>query len=468
MMAAESEGATVKSAEEPGFLDRNPLVKTLLTATGVGSAFASVPLLAHEVLDMLEDRKKAKRRAHPQVSKDTIVVTLPATEKGASARDALVDFAKIHKKRRSENGSEPCVRQARNQDGTFARGYDVEVVKDAEDKGFLDMSADKAMKVFTGVSGIGLGFILTQKVYDFLKQKRLKREVAAAQKEYIDELYKDAAGRDPVAVYTPTTVGGIVSGNSDRMAESGSDALGLTGGLALLLAAASSIITKKFLDYKFKGPDDSVADNPRVQNIVVKTASGDRIAMDPVDMLAYVKMASIAMSIPGLDALPVEKDATASSTAPDYDQVVGGLFSSLGMPGDGKNQSNWNVRDMPMQDADDPTASRLQNWAYLVDPKYSDGIRAAFVSDKWTPHRVALAKHTIGKYTDAFNNSGFGKTWFGQVLSPILGYLGGGIGNLLANTNWGSRLMFDKMHGAADAAAKSITGTASALLRRRS
>lgn len=441
-----------------GFLERNPAIDTGLKATGIGAGAYATLALVREFLDAFEDRKAEKRRRTPSIGKDTIVVTLPNTVKGASAREAVLEYAKVHRKPLGDEDPKSKVRQARNADGTFARGYDVTFAKSAQDvpadKWYFGEVGDKIVDWSAGIGGLGAGWMLMQKVHDYLKQKRLKREISAAQKEYIDLLSPEKAaayvpdysgmGEAPRApnmierAVTPT--GSLREGSQDMLAAGGT--------LAVLLAAASSIITKKWMDDRFKDPE-SAQNKTKVKNIVFKSASGDPLECDAVDVLAYAKVASIAMG------LPTEKSA--QFVAPEmqrtaYDNMykdpydaVRRVFSGLGLSGE--DPLKWKYRENP----DFGTFGRHKIAWHPFTSDASEAQREAFqnafMDPKFAKQREFLAQQAINQYLDGFNNSGFGKSWFGQLLSPLLNWLGGGVARFMGNTEWGAKKIFNAMQG---------------------
>lgn len=409
-----------------GWVDKNRLADTAIQGGLVGAGSYATLALIREVLDALDDRKAEKKRRNPGINKDTIVVTLPASPKTASARDAIVEYAKIHKKKTPED-KEPQVRQARNSDGTFARGYDVTLSKSALDWG---EAGNEAVNIATGLGSIGVGWYLTQKVHDYLKQKRLKREIAAAQQEYIDLLMpkeaQDASG------YTPDMTGlkpvrAAAPANGDEQPGPATQFFGLAGGVALLLSAASTMLTKKFLDDRFKEPDAPQSAN-KVKKIVFKSASGDPLETTPVDVVAYAKAASIAFQMD----FPKELEKKAQAEDYDYGNDVSGIFGDL-------ERSGYDPSKL-MTPGEDQQAiiDRLLRWSNFIDP--TEGFQNEFMSDKYAKQREALARYAINDRLKGFNNSWFGKTWLGQGLSSVFGWLGRSI---LSNTPWGNRLLFN-------------------------
>ena len=467
------------------FLNSHPYIDTGLKATGFGAGAYATMALIREFLDMMDDRKDEKRRNKPKTDKDTIVITLPNTVKGASAREAILEYAKIRRKPPEDEDAKSEVRQARNADGTFARGFDVTLSKDAAEKrAILGMEFDLGraggigMDLASAAGGTVVGWLLMQQVHDFLKQKRLKREIAAAQKEYIDTLMPKAAETAPAFSpdYSGLTPANAAPPSPKSPLQSGAEQFtGGVFGLSLLLAMASSVITKKWLDDRFKDPQVP-KDKTKVKNIVFKTASGGPpLECDAVDVIAYAKVASIAME------LPVEKVAADGNTfmfygtpisADELDYLSGlpgineavlrtakgavpQIFNGLGMSGE--DQSKWKFDTTFGGNSQiDPAHANILRMLLRPPDGVPDSFKTLahdakeafqneFMDPKYAPQRTFIARNVIGQHLNRFNNSELGKSWVGQMLSPLLTWLGNTGADYLGNSGWGSRYMYDQM-----------------------
>jgi hypothetical protein len=457
------------------WLERNPAVSAGLGGLALGAGSYATVALIKEVLDLIEDRKKKHKLQHPGISSDTIVITTPKVpEKLASARDS---FTVDTNKGRGHGG----FKQARNEDGTFASGWeldfnacDSEEEKSASGENnsynptMLQDMGDIALGGALGIGGAGLGWYLMQKTYDYLKQKRLKREIAAAQQEYIDFLtygnekpaeVKEAQELNLKPVVQPSlaeratnAVGNFVTdkGNWSAMG-------GYAGTLAILLAAASTYLTKKFLDKKFEDTYDasSIPDDTKVKNIVFKTASAEKIAMTPVDAVAAIEFTSLIISAPGgvektaagfypYGVLPEDQREVAREYMKDprgYTTMK--MFEGLGMVGD--DPSKWKYNTSQGGELDDLRRQALN--IYENDP---DGMMKVFMDPKYQKQREFMTRNALQRW---YNGTGFGNTFVGKLLGAPINWLMGVVGNALANTKWGQRLMFNRIRNGAKAKA---------------
>ena len=223
----------MKTASLEAFLQKNPGIAAGARGTALGFGAYSVSALVNDVLEMLEDRKKDKKRRNPGVSSDTIVINIPRSkelsgvDKLGSARDSFVDVDGSEDEKSDDGTKKYTWKQSRNSDGTFASGWEFSVsnhVKDNEkcaqsadppkeqyNPQYFEGGFDKALGLSLGVTGGGLGWILADKVHDFIKKKRLKREIAAAQKEYIDFMLGNNDGSKEVRAEAVKTAANPVS-----------------------------------------------------------------------------------------------------------------------------------------------------------------------------------------------------------------------------------------------------------------
>lgn len=502
-----------------GALEKNPGIQTGLRGAALGAGAYSVVALVKEVEDMLKDRKKRKDRENPKISDKTIVLTVPGA-KVASARDSfIVDGDDVEEDETEENKMK--LRQARNKDGTFASGWefspqnngykcagagDEKPPREPYQPGFFEGAGDTALGIALGVGGVGLGWHGVEKLHDYLRKKRLKREIAAAQQEYIDFLMDDAgltsktAEEVDLADIKPekgpgvaktvadgirTVVPGTGSGNDTVDAAQGT--LGAVGGLSLLIMAASSYITKKFLDKKFNDAYNAktLDDSPKVDNIVVKTAEAGSIKMTPVDALAFVKFASILIEadsdwneyenasnqveknasmekdavLPLLPLIALGLGGTALVGGAGYagyrrspraarkwsenakpHEIIDTTFNSIGMSGD--DPSKWTYDPSNKRELTEQQMKQLRAAAPGIRGR-RDELLKEFMSDRYRPQREYLAQKTIDDWYDRnIRSIDFLHNNFGQWLKPIVSWFG----NMFANTGWGKTRMFNTMY----------------------
>jgi hypothetical protein len=461
------------------FVERNPYISTGARGAALGAGTFAAVAAVKEVMDMIEDRKKKKKAKKPSLSSDTIVITLPdkSDEKTASARDLVLEEAKKH----TTKPTDGAWRQARNSDGTFASGWELDLCGDEGDEKtaqakekynppWYQEGLDVGLGGASAVLGAGLGWYVAQRTYDYLKKKRLKREIEAAQKEYIDFLTneKTAAieGSYNRGFFHRLGSGAIEYGPFDKegLQTWGKYSTGAVTSTAILLALASTYLTKKFLDQKFNDLDTktTINDVPKVNNIVFKTASAEEIPLTPADALAMVKFAEIMLEA---DSILMEKEAGFGGMMFDYavnnpDARVGnpdtlremaleGLFSGMGMGGDDPKKWTYNGN----VDKNNLSAEQLRDLrnVHTLFNEDNDAAMKLFLSEKYKAQRENMARQYLNNW---YGNSWLGKTFgtdtgFGRLMQALLGWFG----NYYANSEWGGKNMYNRMMSRIDNAA---------------
>lgn len=479
-----SQAAKDTKRDTKQWLHDHPATQAGLRGAAIGAGAYSTLAIVRDILDAANDRKKKKKMRNPGISSDTLVITVPS--KKASARDDIVRFAGGA----GDDCDEGELSQARNPDGTYASGWDMtfrkrrrdcDSVKQADsgseeaeatlnDYGYWDTIGNRALGGFTTIGGLGIGWVAAQRLHDMLKQKRLKREIAAAQKEYIDILglsvdeKKAEAGDDQpqgspfdqVAPGMPPTLGtrvrNTLSGISDGIGGFTGDAkdmsanlLGIAGTTGLLIIAASTYLTKKFMDKKFNEgyTATSIHDRPKVNNIVFKTASGREIGMDPVDLLATVKFASMLMTIePTSDS--VEKKAAAPVGGINYGSYIDAILNHAGIDPEA-DPSNISFGDKNLENLvseNKGLMSALYN-GLSSSPDTLEGLIEAFQDNKYRNLRSAIARNTIKNW---YENTSFNNSALGKYIRRPMGYILGMLSDLLSGTRVGSRIMGRQMY----------------------
>ena len=466
-------------SNEVTFLDKNPGIVTGMKGMALGAGTMATIALVKEVLDSLKERKRMEKLRNPGVASDTIVLTLPGksdNSKLASARDSFVD---LQDEEDEENTTK--WRQARNADGTFASGWElssnINKTAQAYNPTYLEGAQDKSLGFALGIGGAGLGFYLAHKVYDYLRNRRIKREIAAAQKEYADFLSKTAE-TVPVEQNKPTLLGragdaavdaASWTADTKNLEKGTQNFLGVAGGVALLVAAASTYLTKKFLDKKFsEGNNKRLVKKPIVNNVVFKTAGADPVVMNPVDALGFVKFASMVMSgkypiVHGtektaagkswlgqaLDKIPSRDQLRAANELWDEEQFKNHTirpaqalrmqFRAMGTPV-GSDPSTWHMNYVEprgyMPGRSEAAANLWEDISYRPE-QYAK----AWMGDEFNAQREYFANNFLQNWYGRNLKGTFIGNMFGQPIQWLLRALG----RAFTSTDWGKKMMFQKM-----------------------
>ena len=445
--------------KEPSLIERNPALGAVGRGFGAGAGVASIVALVREFLDTFDERKRLAKLKNPGVASDTVVLTVPKAEerdrdlyKLSSAYDSMIDAF-------LEDGSktkELRTTQARNEDGTFASGTTVcdSGEKDAESGSgynptYLEGVGDTALGFAGGAVAAGTGYYLVSRVYDYIRKKRLQREVAAAQHEYIDSLSKAGS-------YThPTLAGRLVSGVGDAMSsgekieEGSKQALGVAGGLALLVWAASSALTKKYMDKQFRESTGLNDPQPEVKKVIVKGAS-QTFEMSPIDALACTVFMAECFREPEMTKsagwLQSVKGLASNDPYTQFDTVFAGMGMdprvkqdkwTYGLPsaaGESEGGIGRFVSGLGDSIARATIAAGIQN--------NRDAYMKAIMDDRYAPQRERMTAKYVN---DWYGNSAFGKSQLGQWLQKPFSWLSGMFGRMAGTTEWGKKLFADRL-----------------------
>lgn len=393
---------------------------------GYGIAAGSAVELARFIVGAIDDYKAQKKRTHPKIDRNTIVLTLPKkpvaelSEKASSARDQFDDDkASRGKDVKIENTSRDTL-------GRFTPGWlskkaqswpwwllagagatatvgNMDPAKEAIKKApgeFMDHTGT----ILGGVAGLSLGYVLARKIAQKIEEKRLEREIAAAQKEYIGILQNKAASYDILPVLPAEKKADSIMGDSGQPFESshgnpswtgralasGAKALvdavadkdnavnkaihdaveplapatakgieygtwAFSAGTAATILTALSIayVTKKMLDKKYGNPNSKKDVVPRNTRVLFKTSSAEEpFEISPATAICALSCIKAAME----HESKFEKEA---QQATGVKPATGGR--SNGRPA---RSNNWSLTGgkMPVGTSlDDYMADRLSN-----------------------------------------------------------------------------------------------------------
>ena len=293
------------------------------TATAAGVLFVLKELL-NAYSDHKEDKKRQKK---DDVSEDTMIVRVPSSEaknKLASALDAL--------------DAEVAARLVRPRDlrGRFAQNCtgscteeEVTPIKPAPTPAEKNAGISRAVNYAGEDIGTLAGTLTTyaslSKLYSWIERQRLKREIAAAQQEYIDLAgLKKKSSAPPEGVseevmdflfddIAPSTTeksaapahGGTIWRDAPRAVAALTQGTDMTAGLGLAtlltIAGLSAYTTRKVLHAKLD-PREDQPESPRINHIVLKAASGERREISREELASLVKKAADEVSsLPDID-----------------------------------------------------------------------------------------------------------------------------------------------------------------------
>lgn len=246
-----------------------------------GAAIGAGVMSAITLLRMLAAQKRdAKQTKLPsETNNDTIVLTLPKT--AAAVEEDCGGTKTVKEVPHTKNWGMMVKRmQMRRGDGTIGQ-------KVAAVVGWPTMTAS----VLGAAAGSVGGAMLIDKIYAMHRELKLKRELEQAKQEYLDMLGggapKTAAAADILNVFTLPTLEKQADAESFGALNYPITSLML---LSLLGAGSTAYLTKKVLDEKLKETQDKGFEPPKLNRIILKSASHD-IELDDDSIKAAIVLA---------------------------------------------------------------------------------------------------------------------------------------------------------------------------------
>lgn len=305
------------------FSKAHPVLHTALQFGGIGAGAAAAVALVRELKDAMDEREKEKKRRKVSISPGTIVLRVPKSKLRSKYAEELRMVSGGHESvSRSECSSDTAVNVTKLQSGKggvqrdvagrFVSSSDVRVnppEKKAQDTGV----GTRAAEILAALGALGGGYYLVDALRQKLQQRRLKKQIAAAQNEYIGMM-------DGSSVKGAELVNGMFSPSNGQeekeagirdtwrsMTDRGKNVS--AAGLALMLATAlgSGYITKRVIENKFDEPEEEEPELPKVNRILFKAYDDEKKASDEGAEITYGQaLATIGammdcMSEPGLE-----------------------------------------------------------------------------------------------------------------------------------------------------------------------
>lgn len=257
----------------------------------VGAGVAATLALVRQVLEAKRQRDKKKKRESNEISPDTVVLRVRKQAEAQKPQNSL----------KIEGPESREVRPASTVGPRETNGRFTSVFGKEKEAGFVSDVGAGAGSILAALGGTVIGYAAVTKIAQKLEQQRLKRQIAAAQTEYInlldgntktaeafstlflfgddtvnqvqDELYKQAG--IPTDLYnafsnTPRTVKGVSAGMLAAW---------------ILGAGASAYVAKRILENKFDKEDE---EEPEKQTRILFKAGSSEFEISPEHMLATI------------------------------------------------------------------------------------------------------------------------------------------------------------------------------------
>lgn len=287
------------------FSDRNPILSSFLGATAVGGGAAAISALLSDILETKRQRDKKRRRLSKNLDSNTVVLhvrggdgELDKQGSDSACSDNTCtpyDCDETCSQERKAPAVEPTISSAEvkyNPEWSQPRTSTGQYSSFNKIAG-LGRIGTNTGRITSVVVGLPLGYFAVDALHRKLEENRLKKQIAAAQQEYIDLfdgkqvkgaeafldtfLFDTSSNGNEKSAQARTRVGrGIdaVSNAFNKATDAGGDALSWVLASMLLTGGASAWLTHKILKRKFDRGDGEEDPTP-VTRVVVKQGSSE-------------------------------------------------------------------------------------------------------------------------------------------------------------------------------------------------
>ena len=303
---------------------------TAFDALAIGGGAAAAIALIRQYIEAKRQKKREEARMKTDIDPDTVVLRIPpsrlssklAEDGSGHVKVNVVPAVQTKEVRPLSEG------QLREVSGRFAADVAKEVPDARSEKvaGSDQSIVGGAGDILTAGGGVVAGFYIVSKLAERLEQNRLKKQIAAAQTEYLDLLdgknvknaeafselfmFDRTSNADPMSKEAgiPTDLVNLISSTPKRIRQTGSAALAAY----ILAAGGTAYVVKKYLEDRF-GKRDEQEEPERKTRILFKAGSSE-FDIGPDNMLATVG---------------ILRDCILDSTPPGYKQASGYDYSFL-------------------------------------------------------------------------------------------------------------------------------------------
>ena len=282
----------------------------------IGAGAAATVALIRQVIEANRQKKAKEKRYAGNIDPNTVVLRVRKQAEDKCLKIEGPESRELHPV--STVGP-------RELDGRFASAFGKRENTSEKSAGFLSDSMAGAGGILAAGGGAVLGYTLVSKLAQKLEQQRLKKQIEAAQTEYINLLdgkTKTAEAFSKIFLFDDPTIdeidgelrkeAGVPTDIYDIISNAPRTAKGVSAGMMaawILGAGASAYVAKRLLENKF---DQQEEEEPEKQTRILFKASSSEFEIPPEHMLATIGVLRDCIA----DSIP-EGVKTAAS-APDY------------------------------------------------------------------------------------------------------------------------------------------------------
>jgi hypothetical protein len=282
------------------FSKDHPIASTALAFGSIGAGTAAMTGLLRDLQTAMDERKKKEEMEEERISPGTIVLHIPKNRKTAEACPEGTRPSGHDTVARRETAHEKEIPVMSHTTAGYQKDLHGKFTDSGEkmaSTGFLNRTG----QILTGVAAASLGYYGMQRLYEKLEQNRLKKQIAAAQKEYL-ELIDGSGVKNAEAVNSLFLIGDRMFYGDASMEKDagvfrsmwnaiGNQSKNMTATLLasyILAGLGAGYITKRVLEQKFDQSDED-EEPQKVNRILFKAGeSEDPVEIDPGAALATI------------------------------------------------------------------------------------------------------------------------------------------------------------------------------------
>jgi hypothetical protein len=449
----------------------NPTLATGLKSIAVGGSIAATLALIRQLAEANRQRKEKERRESDAISPNTIVLRVRKNKDGYGGGEKYAEAVCQGKTVKVEpTTSSREIRPTASVHTREPNGRFTEDIGKEKSAGFLTDSVSGAGDILAAGGGAVLGYALVSKLAQRLEQKRLEKQIAAAQTEYVNLLdgkqEKSAETKtfSRLFLFDDSTIpaievslhkqAGVPTDIYDVFANTPRVAQGMTSGMIaawILGAGASAYVAKRLLENKFDKEEEEEPEKPtRIIFKAGEDSSGKltEFEISPDKLLATVGIMRecIADSVP--EGVKLAADVPDYSFLDDIARMEGGKQWLLDRYAMNKGLSRPDTKDLKL-----PLSLLIRHGHTLADvrdnlDKHIPAINSKVLSimqkdpEGWfkllgSDRNKDLVRLEADKWIDNLGNSGGILGVLGSI--PIVGGLTKGIVRSLSGLSSGTK-----------------------------
>jgi len=349
-----------------------------------GASIAAIIALAKQYAEAKRQARKKEELEKRDIDPGTVVLRIP------KSRDKLAEDTTVNVKPAVETKEiRPLSEgQLRDTAGRFATVD--EPLKDGAKEKSAQSIVGGAGSILAAGGGAVLGYYLISKLADKLEQKRLKKQIAAAQTEYLDLLdgrnVKNAEAFSTLFMFNgddngelskeagvPTDLINLIGGIPKRINQAGSAALAAY----ILTAGGTAYVVKRYLEDRFGKRDKQ--EDPEKQTRILFKAGSSEFDITPEQMMATVS---------------VLRDCIRDSVPPGVKQASGYDYSFLDDIAKMKGGDQWILDSYAKQNGLKREGTGDFKLPLSLTMKYSKTL--GDIAKNPEKHKQALQGHVMG------------------------------------------------------------------------